>query len=273
MRWTDETISEETGVPVYMQIRNLLRERIRIGEWSADESMPTEEELVAHFGVSRTTVRQAMGDLAKDGLVVRFAGRGTFARQPLMVLRMQQWHSLTKDIARRGLMPSKQILQVERLKAGAEIADRAKELAEDDMLHIQSIRYADDIPIIVLDQYYPYELCGFLADAPLDDPDVTSESLLSEHGILEVRAEGEIIATTASKLEAKHLDVKPGSPLIEIATKAYDDEGVVVEYSRGVLVTARYPMALYSDWSPDGSTGSSRVTRNRSKPNPREART
>ena len=62
------------------------------------------------------------------------------------------------------------------------------------MLHVQSIRYADEVPIVFLDQYYPYELCAFLADVPLDDPDLTSESILSEHGIELVRADGEIIA-------------------------------------------------------------------------------
>jgi GntR family transcriptional regulator, N-acetylglucosamine utilization regulator len=269
-RWTDATISEETGVPLYLQIRNLLRERIRLGEWSAEEPMPTEEDLVAHFGVSRTTVRQAMSDLANEGLVVRRPGRGTFARQPLMVLRMQQWHSLTKDIAQRGSTPSKKILRVERLKAGAEIADRAKELVEGEMLHIQSIRYADDVPIIVLDQYYPYELCGFLADVPLDDPNLTSEGILAEHGIVEMRADGEIIATTASTLEAKYLDVEPGSPLIEIATKAYSADGRVVEYARGVVVTASYPLALYSDWSTEGVAAPPRLSHGRSEPNPLE---
>jgi GntR family transcriptional regulator len=272
-RWTDATISEETGVPLYLQIRNLLRERIRLGEWSADEPMPTEEDLVTHFGVSRTTVRQAMSDLANEGLVVRRAGRGTFARQPLMVLRMQQWHSLTKDIAQRGLAPSKKILCVERLKAGAEIADRAKELVEGDMLHIKSIRYADEVPIIVLDQYYPYELCGFLAEEPLDDPNLTSEGILAEHGILEMRADGEIIATTASKAEAKYLDVKPGSALIEIATKAYSADGRVVEYARGVVVTEVYPLALYSDWSTEGMPVPPRLSQARSQLNPLEEQT
>jgi GntR family transcriptional regulator len=272
-RWTDATISEETGVPLYLQIRNLLRERIRLGEWSADDPMPTEEDLVAHFGVSRTTVRQAMSDLANEGLVVRRPGRGTFARQPLMVLRMQQWHSLTKDIAQRGLSPSKKILCVERLKASAEIADRAKELVEGDMLHIQSIRYADDIPIIVLDQYYPYELCKFLADVPLDDPNLTSEGILAGQGIVEMRAEGEIIATTASKAEAKYLDVKPGSPLVEIATKAYSADGRVVEYARGVVVTASYPLALYSDWSTESVAVPPPLSQSRSQRNPPEERT
>jgi GntR family transcriptional regulator len=248
-KWTDAALSDETGVPLYIQIRNLLRERIRLGEWAAEEPMPTEEELVAHFRVSRTTVRQAMSDLANEGLVVRHAGRGTFARQPLMVVRMQQWHSLTTDIAQRGLRPSKATLTVEKLDARAEIAHRASELAEGDILHIQSVRYADGVPIVVLDNYFPFELCRFLTELDLDDPDLSIERALSEHGIELARANGEISATTASKREAKHLDIKPGSPLVEIATKTYNADGRVVEYSRGVIVTERYPLALYSDWS------------------------
>jgi len=247
--WTDASLSDETGVPLYVQIRNLLRERIRLGEWAADEPMPTEEELVAHFGVSRTTVRQAMSDLANEGLVVRHAGRGTFARQPLMVVRMQQWHSLTTDIAQRGLRPSKTILSVGKLDAGAEIAHRASELAERDVLHIRSVRYADGAPIIVLDSYFPFELCGFLTQLELGDPGVSIERALADHGIELTRATGEISATLASADEAEHLDIVKGSPLVEIATKSYSADGRVVEYSRGVIVAERYPLALYSDWS------------------------
>lgn len=250
--WTDASLRDDTGVPLYIQIRNLLRERIRLGEWAADEPMPTEEELVAHFEVSRTTVRQAMSDLANEGLVVRHAGRGTFARQPLMVVRMQQWHSLTTDIAQRGLRPSKKILRVEKLDARAEIAHRASEFAEGDVLHIESVRYADGVPIVVLSNYFPFELCEFLTELELDRPELSIERALSEHGIELARANGEISATAASKEEAVHLEIKPGTPLVEIATKTYNIEGRVVEYSRGVIVAERYPLALYSDWSVDG---------------------
>jgi GntR family transcriptional regulator, N-acetylglucosamine utilization regulator len=257
-RWTDAALTDETGVPLYVQIRNLLRERIRLGEWAPDVPMPTEEELVAHFGVSRTTVRQAMSDLVSQGLVVRKAGRGTFARQPLMVVRMQQWYSLTTDLKRRGLRPSKRLLCVEKLDARAEIAHRAGELAEGNILHVKSVRFADAVPVVVLDNYFPFELCKFLADLNLEDPELSIEHALHDHGIELARATGEISATVASKLEAKHLEIKPGTPLVEIATKSYNADGRVVEYSRGVIVTQRYPLALYSDWSvsPQESTAS-----------------
>lgn len=246
--WTEATLSANTGLPLYIQIRNLLREQIRLGEWSAYEPMPTEDELINHFGVSRTTVRQAMADLVNEGLVVRKAGRGTFARQPLLVLRMQQWHSLALDIAQRGLTSSKLTLALERLDAGTEIAHRASELAEGDVLHLKQVRYADDIPIVVLDHYFPFERCGFLADMAVDEPTFSIQQALGQHGIELHSAKGEVSATAATELEAKYLQVPPGTPLVEIASKTYDRDGRVVEYSRGVVQTGRYPIALYSDW-------------------------
>lgn len=253
--WRDASLSEDTGVPLYVQIRNLLRERIRLGEWAADEPMPTEEEFVSHFGVSRTTVRQAMSDLARDGLVVRKAGRGTFARQPLMVLRMHQLHSLGADIAARGLRSSKKTLILERIDAGGELAHRASELTEADVVHLQQARFADDVPIVVFDHYFPYDLCSFLLELPLDDPDLSLERTLSERGIALFRATGEISAALATKQEAKHLKVKPGTPLVELASKTYNADGRVVEYSRGVFVTDRYPLAIYSDWRVEPAPG------------------
>jgi GntR family transcriptional regulator len=253
--WTDAELSPETGVPLYIHIRNLLKEQIRLGEWQADEPMPTEDQLVAHFGVSRTTVRQAMTDLARERLIVRKAGRGTFARQPLMVLRMQQWHSLGVDIARRGLQSSKLTLRVEKLDASAEIAHRASEFAERDVLHLQQVRYADGLAVVVFDHYFPYELCAFLADMPLDDSGFSVQRALADHGIELASAKGEISATSASDLEAKYLEVEPGTPLVEIATKSYGSDGRVIEYSKAVVRTDRYPLAIYSDWSTEETGG------------------
>jgi GntR family transcriptional regulator len=258
-RWTEATLSASTGLPLYIQIRNLLREQIRLGEWSAYEPMPTEDELINHFGVSRTTVRQAMADLVNEGLVVRKAGRGTFARQPLMVLRMQQWHSLALDIAQRGLRSSKLTLALERLDALTEIAHRAPELAEGDVLHLKQVRYADDMPIVVLDHYFPFERCGFLAGMAVDDPNFSIQQALGQHGIELHSAKGEVSATAATELEAKYLQVPPGTPLVEIASKTYDREGRVVEYSRGVVQTGRYPIALYSDWRVESESDTSAV--------------
>ena len=68
------------SVPRHLQVQRVLRARIESGEWERGRSIPTEMELVAEFEVSRTTVREALGVLAREGLIVRHRGRGSFVR-------------------------------------------------------------------------------------------------------------------------------------------------------------------------------------------------
>lgn len=74
------SIAYHPSVPMHHQIQRVLRSRIESGEWGEDEQVPGEIELARRFRVSRNTVREALGALARDGLIVRKRGRGTFVR-------------------------------------------------------------------------------------------------------------------------------------------------------------------------------------------------
>lgn len=71
-------IAYHPAVPMHLQIQRLLRSKIESGEWGEDEQVPGEIELAQRFGVSRNTVREALGALERDGLIRRERGRGTF---------------------------------------------------------------------------------------------------------------------------------------------------------------------------------------------------
>ncbi len=75
-----DAISYHPSVPMHHQIQRVLRSRIESGEWGEDEQVPGEIELAQRFHVSRNTVREALGALERDGLIVRKRGRGTFVR-------------------------------------------------------------------------------------------------------------------------------------------------------------------------------------------------
>ncbi len=71
-------VAYHPSVPRHLQIQRVLRGRIESGEWEGGRPIPTEMELLAEFGVSRTTIRGALGVLSRDGLIARHRGRGSF---------------------------------------------------------------------------------------------------------------------------------------------------------------------------------------------------
>jgi GntR family transcriptional regulator len=76
-------VAYHPSVPRHLQIQRVLRERIESGEWERGRAIPTEMELLAEFGVSRTTIREALGVLTRDGLIARHRGRGSFVESRL----------------------------------------------------------------------------------------------------------------------------------------------------------------------------------------------
>src|SRR5690349_13556362 len=73
---------KRAAIPLYVQIADLIRQRIARGHWPAGTRLPTLEALVEEFGVARVTVRQAMDVVSAEGLVTRQQGRGTFVAAP-----------------------------------------------------------------------------------------------------------------------------------------------------------------------------------------------
>lgn len=241
------------GVPLYVQLRELVREAIRQGRWGPDEPLPTEAELQKEHGLSRSTVRQALADLAHEGLLVRYPGRGTFATQPSMVLRMRGLLSFRADLLARGIHPKRRVLAVERTTLPVQGQHFAPELGARDVVHVHEVRYADDRPVVVFDHYFPYDVFPFLLEdrKAVEDPDGSLRDLVTSRGITYDRAVGEANATLVSSHEAALLELPPQSPVVEIATKTFDPSGRVVEYSRGIIRTDRYALILESDWAAD----------------------
>lgn len=75
------TVAYHPSVPLHHQIQGVLRAKISAGEWEPEERIPTEIDLMGRFGVSRSTIREALRSLERDGLILRMRGRGTFVKR------------------------------------------------------------------------------------------------------------------------------------------------------------------------------------------------
>jgi GntR family transcriptional regulator len=97
-------------VLLYLQLSGFFRERITSGEWSRGIQIPTEAELCESYDVSRTTVRQALVLLERDGLLLRGRGKGTFVRGPSLTVAPRSVSSFSAELRDLGMTPGARIL-------------------------------------------------------------------------------------------------------------------------------------------------------------------
>ena len=104
----EAVMQPESPTPLYAQIKDILRARILDGTYQPHQQMPSESEMMAAFGVSRITVRQALTDLQKEGLIFKMHGKGTFVSKPKAfqnLRRLQGFGEAMGRIGPRDLLP------------------------------------------------------------------------------------------------------------------------------------------------------------------------
>jgi GntR family transcriptional regulator len=202
----------------------------------------TERELCALYGVSRTTVRQALQELVHEGHLYRRQGRGTFVAPPKLVQTIQL-HGHAEEMEAAGLRPGSQLLSAESVAAPPEVAAFFG-LAAGGVAHrIVRVRLVDDVPIAVqtvyLDQERFGEVGGQLAES------VSLYRLLRERYAAEIAGGEETIeAATADQETAGLLEIEPGSALLVLHRRSWQTDGRPVEWSASLYRADRYRVAV-----------------------------
>lgn len=219
-------------VPKYYRVREALLDRINNGTLPPGALVPSEPELCREFGVSRITVRKAIGDLVHDGKLRTEQGRGTFVVKPKLQERfVQRAFGIYEDLERRGLRVTTDVLRQEIIPAPPEVAARLR-LPRDEAVHILvRVRAVDGEKLLLSTTYIPAALCPALAHEEL-----TSGSLYrllrEQYGLRIAWGERSLEAVAASREEARLLDLALASPLLLLDTVAYLPDGRPFEYSR-----------------------------------------
>jgi GntR family transcriptional regulator len=219
-------------VPKYHRVKEAVLARIGDGTWSPGSLLPPEPVLCAEFGVSRITVRKAIGDLVHEGKIQTVQGKGTFVAVPKVGERfVQRAFGIFEDMERRGLRLTTEVLRQEVLSAPHEVATGLG-LRLGDRVHILVRRRSvEGEKILISTTYIPEALCPGLID---DDLSVGSlfRLLRDKYGMRIGRGERTLEAVAANQWEARTLDLALASPLLRLDSKAYLPDGRAFEYSR-----------------------------------------
>ncbi|HSG17289.1 MAG TPA: GntR family transcriptional regulator [Anaerolineae bacterium] len=233
------TIERESPVPLYYQLKQLLAERIAKGEWQPGDMLPTEEQLQDQYGLSRTTVRQALKELEVEGLISRHRGRGTFVSRPKISHSPDPRFNLTAYLIEQGMQPGWRVISAGWVQATAEVAERLAVDSGVRLYRLRRLRLSSDEPI----GYHIAHVIPALGRA-------VDENHLDQGGSLDyLRATGQldqslanrtIEAVLASEEVAKHLDILKGSPILKIRRRVFNAAGVPVEDMRAMYRGDRF---------------------------------
>ncbi|MDZ7379055.1 MAG: GntR family transcriptional regulator [candidate division KSB1 bacterium] len=219
------------AIPLYIQVREALIERIQSGEWPPGTQIPPERELCRQFGTSRMTVRQALGDLVTNGLLIRQQGNGTFVAQPKVTQPTYPLQSFTVTMQTYGIVPGARLIDLQIIPASREISSLLKLHLGERIYRIVRQRTGNQQPLALEYSHFPVRLCPNLERFDLEKRSIY-QILKEEYGLELVRAEQTLEPTVARRTEAEWLDLPEGAPLMLWERISYTAEDLPVEYAK-----------------------------------------
>jgi GntR family transcriptional regulator len=227
-------LSTQSHVPLYFQLSQHLRDRIRTGEFDKQVALPTEDQLCEQYGVSRTTVRQAMNDLTAQRLIVRRRGLGTFVAEPPSAQKMvslvgsihQALHYIKgltyAQLSRRDVVPPPEIAEKLRLND----AQKARCL--------EATGYLNDEPLVFANLYFPLQFGNLLAKEDFTTGTPVVHTLEKRLGRNAVKAEQTVEPEKADATVAAALGIARGTAILKITRVFHlaDDAPLEVSVTR-----------------------------------------
>lgn len=210
--------------PLYAQLRDALRADILSGRLRVHDKLPSEHELVQAHGVSRITVRQALADLQREGLITRLQGKGAYVSAPHTTQPLQRLEGLGEALSAQGQAVHSQRLSMKRVKASSDVA-KALELAPASQVYLlRTLRYVGRLPMSLNESHFPLPLGERMVRLDMSGRDVI-EVLERELGLRVAQAHMDIGAVAMPSTAAKWLQTAVGEPALRVHRVLLDAEG------------------------------------------------
>ena len=232
---------------LYQQVKDFIARRIQEGVWRAGDRLPSENDLVTQFGVSRMTVNRALRELMEQGRIVRVAGVGSFVAEDKPQSTLLQIANLASEIRQRGHDYRCDVLSVERVSATLEVAAALDLRTGESVFHSLCIHREDGIPVQLEDRHVN----------PSQVPQFTQQDFLqqqpSEYLVRNVpfdQIEHVVDAVMPTPEQAALLEMNVGEPCLLLTRRTWS-RGVPITVVRCLHPASRY--RLGSRFRADGN--------------------
>lgn len=241
-------VSKTAGAPLYDQLIKTFEGKIQSGDWAVGEKLPSERELCELYSVSRITVRRALAEAEKDGLLERVHGVGNFVASPKMRQSLTEVKSFGVSLAEGGMVAGTQILDERVETGGFAIAGILGASVSSPVQYLQLLGLGGDVPLVIYDSYLPGELGQEVLSRARDLVESGKAfSTLDIHrartGEPATRIDQTFEAVLADESTAELLRVDPGFPIFRVES-VLRSELRVLEYRVARYRGDKYKFAI-----------------------------
>lgn len=233
------TSFHDPSIPLYYQLLNILKEKIISGEYAPMDKLPTEEQLVNSYKISRVTVRQALQALENEGLIVRKRGKGSFVKNSKLTSTPTKLTGSIEDIITMGIKTKAKVIDFSLVHPPTKVIKALKLDKDDKALKIERVRAIINAPYSVTLNYVPADIAS-----KIGIKDIVMHAL---YNILEQKCEVKVArgtmiigASIADSRIAALLNVMAGSPLLKIERTIFDSDDRPVDYVEVLYRADRY---------------------------------
>lgn len=228
MTYTPTKLSSHSPQPLYVQIKDQLRQRILEGDYKPHERLPSENELMKAFGVSRITIRQALRDLHSEGLVFSAQGKGTFVSKPKAEQSVSHLQGFGEAMSAKGYEASARLLSIQEMKAPKAVVAALNLENGDDVVEVTRIRFLNREAMSLEHSYFPMDIGRrmFGIDLSGDIFPMLEDLFATPLGEAHVRIE----AGLPDEQTQQHLNLAPGDPVLRVERLTHDRRGRPVDF-------------------------------------------
>ncbi|MEV0619331.1 GntR family transcriptional regulator [Nonomuraea sp. NPDC050404] len=236
---------------MYERIASVLRDKMIMGELGPGDRLPSQDDLVEQFGVSRMAIRQAMDILENEGLIDRTQRLGAFVRRREPLIRRSALHYLSSP----GAPFAEEALAAGRIpryshnsypeRASIEVAQRLKISIGDEILRTDYISYGNDEPMMLVHSYEPLAITGgTVIERPEDPGPYIAAGIVARFTAIDMRPtliNEHVRARMPRPSEKDALQLRPGTPVFVITRTAFAGD-IPIETADIILDSDRYEL-------------------------------
>ena len=235
----EKALHSDSASPLYRQMMQRIRADIASGVYPVHSRIPSEAELGEAYQVSRVTVRKALAELTREGLLRRMQGKGTYVCAPRLKTNLREVTSFHEACLMMGCTPGTKVISAQTVHA-QESTREALSLQEDEAVEIVRLRLADGVPVMLETNRFSMKYDDLLHEKL----NGSLYHLLSQQGVEAASGVHEISLCYATAQQAKLLEVEVGTALLQLEQVIFDQHGAPLHTSHQVIRGDRFTFRI-----------------------------